>query len=143
MQSLLKNNILNKKGRSILLKKFKILALGALLCLALPQSIFAASVQDDGIKITTPPVTAVEKQGYQEEWLQREDDPVVRVDQEVKVDIKPLIDQKATNIWLEFWKNPDASKLYFKYEISDDGKKKLCMDIKTAVVIQSLSQLKI
>lgn len=123
MQSPSKNNILNKKGRSILLKKFKILALGALLCLALPQSIFAASVQDDGIKITTSPVTAVEKQGYQEEWLQREDDPVVRVDQEVKVDIKPLIDQKATNIWLEFWKNPDASKLYFKYEISDDGKK--------------------
>lgn len=105
------------------MKKFKILALGALLCLALPQSIFAANVQDDGIKVTTPPVTAVEKQGYQEEWLQREDDPVVRVDQEVKVDIKPLIDQKATNIWLEFWKKPNASNLYFKYKISDDGKK--------------------
>lgn len=110
------------------MKKFKILALGALLCLALPQSIFAASVQDDGIKVTTPPVTAVEKQGYQEEWLQREDDPVVRVDQEVKVDIKPLIDQKATNIWLEFWKKPNVSNknddnLYFRYQISKDGLK--------------------
>lgn len=109
------------------MKKFKILALGALLCLALPQSIFAASVQDDGIKVTTPPVTAVEKQGYQEEWLQREDDPVVRVDQEVKVDIKPLIDQKATNIWLEFYKRPDqasenTSYLYCKVKVSDDGK---------------------
>ena len=109
------------------MKKFKILALGALLCLVLPQSIFAASVQDDGIKITTPPVTAVEKQGYQEEWLQREYDPVVRVDQEVKVDIKPLIDQKATNIWLEFHKRPyqaseNTSNLYCKVKVSNDGK---------------------